>query len=418
MIYKYEHPEYFKDLPPVNYKDYDGNIVLFGAGMHGAMAARLLEKQGVKIICFADNNPKKWGTKYLGYPIISPEEMRECYFNAAIIITPTAIRPIYEQVKEMGFQTILPGLFLFLEFDTADVQDVLPEFYFEKKIDTPMIAYMRLQAEFYCLGAGALKVLNVIVTERCTLRCKECLFFMPYYKNPRDYDWDGLKKSLSRLLEHESFHFVLVEGGEIFLYKKLPELLEMLISSPQIERIIPVTNGTIIPNKQTLELLKNPKIDFRISNYGEHSHRLGELVDLLKLEGVPFFVKRPFWQRLAEICPPYFRSDEEVQDTFFNCCKFSGGPFLVDGKLYKCAFAANACNLGVIPKSYRDIVDLLSEPYDGEKMKEQINQLYKRENFIEACRYCRGRGWQTEQVPVAEQMVGVAPELPNYRKGN
>ena len=420
MIYKYEHPEYFKDLPPVNYKDYDCNIVVFGAGALGAMAARLLEKKGVKIICFADSNPKKQGTEYLGYPVISPEEMKERYFDAAILITPYNVRSAHETIQDMGFRTILPSLFLFLEFETDDIKDVLPLLSLtENNLDAPMVSYMRRQAEFFCLGFGALKHLDIIVTERCTLRCKECSFFMPYYKEPRDFDWQELKKSLNRLLELASFYRIDILGGELFLYKQLPELLELLILSPRVQKISLLSNATIIPNKRTQELLRNRKIVVRLSDYGKNSYRINDLADLFNREKINFYVRRPdSWQSLTEICPPNIRSEKQIQDIYVNCCSFNGAAVLSNGILYRCPFASNAEKLGIISPNINDSVDLLAEPYCFEETAKKIEQFYERENFIDACRYCNGRDYRTKQVPVAEQMVGEPPELPNYRKEN
>ncbi len=48
-------------------------VVLFGAGQIGAMVSRLMGP-GYRVLCFADNQPAKWGTALLGIPILPLQE--------------------------------------------------------------------------------------------------------------------------------------------------------------------------------------------------------------------------------------------------------------------------------------------------------------------------------------------------------
>lgn len=48
-------------------------LVLFGAGQVGAAAARLAGPE-FELLCFADNNSDKWGQKYEGVPVCSPQQ--------------------------------------------------------------------------------------------------------------------------------------------------------------------------------------------------------------------------------------------------------------------------------------------------------------------------------------------------------
>jgi hypothetical protein len=56
----------------------------------------------------------------------------------------------------------------------------------------------------------------------------------------------------------------------------------------------------------------------------------------------------------------------------------------------------------------------MKEPYDEVELCKQINEFYTREKFIQACRYCRGRGYIGEKIPIAEQAVGELPPLPKF----
>ncbi len=47
--------------------------VLFGAGQVGAMVSRLMGTE-YRVVCFADNNEKRWGERLAGIPVVSPAE--------------------------------------------------------------------------------------------------------------------------------------------------------------------------------------------------------------------------------------------------------------------------------------------------------------------------------------------------------
>lgn len=52
-------------------------LVLFGAGEKGREYLEELESWGVEILCYADNDRKKWGITWNGKPVIPPEELRK-----------------------------------------------------------------------------------------------------------------------------------------------------------------------------------------------------------------------------------------------------------------------------------------------------------------------------------------------------
>ena len=76
MHYQFEHPELFEGVPKPDFAAMNGNLVIYGAGFQGLLAAHLLNQQGIKVLCFGDRNVKKQGTTYYGLPVYSPEEMK------------------------------------------------------------------------------------------------------------------------------------------------------------------------------------------------------------------------------------------------------------------------------------------------------------------------------------------------------
>ena len=56
---------------------FDCKVVLFGAGKYGKITHEKLQKAGIKIAFFCDNNPMKWKNLFLGVEVISPVQLYE-----------------------------------------------------------------------------------------------------------------------------------------------------------------------------------------------------------------------------------------------------------------------------------------------------------------------------------------------------
>ena len=84
------------------------------------------------------------------------------------------------------------------------------------------------------------------------------------------------------------------------------------------------------------------------------------------------FVRTPAenWIECSKI-KQHQRSSEQLKEVFTQCCvKYLYT--LLDGKLYRCPFIANAANLKAIPDNPLNYVDILSE---GRDVKAQIRRL-------------------------------------------
>lgn len=61
-------------------------------------------------------------------------------------------------------------------------------------------------------------------------------------------------------------HFRL-QGGETFLVRDLPKIVDYACSKKQIQHLQIVTNGTILPSPELLRAMKNPKVLLSVSDY-------------------------------------------------------------------------------------------------------------------------------------------------------
>ncbi len=397
MHYKYHHAELFKDVPAVDYKAFDNNIVIYGAGFQGLLAAHLLKQKNIGVICFADRDKEKQKSTYYGLPVISPEEMEEKYSDALIIVTPYVFDPVYKKYKEKFSNVILP-VDLFLEFDIEGFDDLpdLPFWYRPKTFDYYINVFLRKCCN--ALTGIMLYSTEISVSQVCNLRCKHCTSLMPYYEKPKHFDYDKLVSYADKVCDNRIFHHIFVEGGEPFLWKPLGKFLKYLSEKSNVWLVIPITNGTVIPDKELIQMLKSPKIEVRISDYGKYS-KVDELVKIFEEEHIRYKVQIQRWCELSAFSKEPF-SDTVFRDVINECCKIGGrgSGYMADGKLFCCPIQANLHNTGIYKSQECDYVDLEKDDQD------KIEKFLRTKHIPEICRHCNGRGYTNVAVPPAEQL--------------
>ncbi len=129
--------------------------------------------------------------------------------------------------------------------------------------------------------------IDLSVTTKCSLRCKNCTQWNPYIKDPETFPSQSIIKNFEKLLSNVDFVLsVAVIGGEALLNHHVAEVIEFLASNKKIGRILFITNGTIIPDESVINSLKHSNILVWIDKYGNHSIKADELNIILKTNGV------------------------------------------------------------------------------------------------------------------------------------
>ena len=149
--------------------------------------------------------------------------------------------------------------------------------------------YLRLALECVLPWRTIYPEIVMVTTTGCTLKCKNCNNLMPYYHSPYSIDPGELIRDFDRLMAgmDSCVRFSLI-GGEPFIYPHLKELLQHAIESKKTMYVGLVTNATIIPNEEMLEILKNPKVVVSISNYGLALQKVDELIEVFKKNGIRY----------------------------------------------------------------------------------------------------------------------------------
>lgn len=171
-----------------------------------------------------------------------------------------------------------------------------------------------------------IKFLVFWVGTRCSLRCKNCGNLIPYVDQV-SFDSAKILDNLAYICRQVKIEKMQIQGGEPFTHKDIARIIDACAQIDHIEKIEISTNGTILPNEETIRVLAKhaDKVTVRFSVYGcvdEKSRQ--QKIDALKLNGVKvgsyqfmfatgeWFDSGDYWQERNE-------NGEQVKTIYKNC---------------------------------------------------------------------------------------------------
>ena len=380
-------------------------IVLFGAGHIGELALNSFKQLGISVNYFCDNNQQKTGFKFLGIETITLKKLKEFGNEVNIFIANNNALSVNSQLKKEGFKNVYSCINLFKSTDLSKLTNI--KYTQPSKIERKVEFYesMCLKNVYEASGVLHIKSLDVQVTERCSLKCKNCCNLMQYYERPVNIEFDQLFLSLDRFVASvdtvDEFRLI---GGDPFMNKELHKAVNKSKEYDKIKKIVIYTNAKIIPKGENLNCLKHDKVILDISNYGgELASKHEAILKVLDDNNVAYsYTTVTTWQDSGRILPFQKRTREENKRVFVNCCNRDTLSVL-HGKLYRCPFSANAHNLKAIPNNKSDVVNLSDETIPLSILREQINKLAYHKDYLTACLYCNGRDYTSKEIKSAEQ---------------
>jgi organic radical activating enzyme len=368
-----------------------GDITIYGFGANAERVIPVLISKGFRIKTILDQNPALKGKTFYGAPVLLPEEYADKNTPIAVSVD-FVLWNLIKKFKERGFTKILPVYF----------------FLFDQEIDADNSIYYDIQSFQYELfrsrkTQASLFSIDIPVTMRCSLRCRDCANLMQYFLHPKHTDFEQMKKSVDKLFNVIDFTFdVRILGGEPFVNTELYKFIELFERyDSRYAYIWILTNGTIIPNARTLQALKNPYVYVRISNYHNPKQKIKELIDVFDKAGVFYEVLEvKNWQDCARI-KNYHRSPAEIESMLKNC-NVHITPVIVDGKIFRCPFSGNAWLLSAMPPEYHEYVELLNTNDNDAELRNKIRSLMEAKH-PKACNFCGNRNFTGNWIEPAIQ---------------
>lgn len=236
--------------------------------------------------------------------------------------------------------------------------------------------------------------LDLVITEFCTRRCRDCSNLMQYYQKPEHLPSDSIISDLEKLLECFRVEELKILGGEPFTN---PEVLNAVLghlagkAGSRVDRINIITNGTVIPGDECIEAMKtDPKIEVTFSNYGTVSSRQDEFVELCKENGIRHTVIDGSFYWLDFGRPvKYLESWDFLERQYKHCYNRKNCNTLYRGGFYACPRQAHGIHLGLLPDVKDEYVDLYDPKYStSDELKHAILGVVRRKKHVTACRFC------------------------------
>jgi hypothetical protein len=242
-----------------------------------------------------------------------------------------------------------------------------------------------------------LRSVDLVITEKCTLKCKDCANLMQFYESPSTYEYDAIITGIRNLALRCAFiNEVRVIGGEPFINKDIYSILGTVAQIENINKIVIYTNGMVPPNKDKLLSINLTKVVFSVTDYGDLGRNLDKTISCLRELGVAYRVHPPeHWTDSGRILENP-TGDDLAQQEFSKCCG-KNLYTLVKSKLYRCPFAANAEQFQGIPKDPTNSVSVLEDT-------SIIRSFSYSDKAFDACRWCPGRSFDAPLITPAIQV--------------
>lgn len=372
-------------------------IVIYGAGRYGELALRGLEYFGLRPDCFADRALA--GGEYYGVPVIAPDELKRRGDDIVLIASYNHFGEMLSLLRSYGCSHYYDILSL---LEAGYDENILSEYALEEKRRPYKYAY----ANAVRAGSEGLVITHceAVLTERCTLRCRDCANLMQYYRRPQNIDADELIPAFHRFLDSiDALLEMRLLGGEPFLYRDIDRIIEEFADCEKIGGITIYTNSTIMPKDRILESLKHRKIFVHMSDYGLASGRVSQLREVFDQNGIQYYV-HPYdkWYDFGGTEKRTYRPDTKCE-TYRSCLSARCHTFY-RGKLYICPRAAHGERLGLFTNRANEVVDFTGAECGPEEKRAEIRTWLKEREYITACDYCNGTGDQSTAIAAAVQM--------------
>lgn len=364
---------------------------IFGAGKIGTRLLPMFDAYNLLSV-FIDNSVEKQAGTVNGMPVISLESYLKKRDGSIIVAasaqnTPVIVAQLEEHRLERGKDFWLCQEFVDYVFPIISV---------------------------YCYDRAYVSLAQICLTERCSLRCKKCAHGCYAVDNgtARDLTLEQVYKSADSFFRKVDFirEFVLI-GGEPLLYRQLPDVIRYIGEHyrKQMGVFSITTNGTIIPDEETLKMCKRYNVLFLISNYSETIPRLAAVYDrlmtILRNHGIKYELGRTesAWTDYGFDHFSRNASGEELIRVFDACrtpCRE-----IRENRYYFCVMARSVSeNLGfqVDQNDYLDLDALQGDNYKKELL--EFNLGYSEKGYLDMCNYCRGSECVNYPIPAAEQL--------------
>ena len=359
-------------------------IIIVGAVQECEAVANACSELGIVVSAFCDSEPRSSKNALCNLEVIHSPTLPKRFPKARFIIGCQHVQDVVEQLTGYGYDDFYSPLQLIENYDVNKFEHTVSNSYMEKRL----AVCKKTHKAYFDEDKTYMRSIDVMVTTKCSLKCNNCSNLMQYYTNPEHTDHKKILAALKIIDENVDgiSEFRLI-GGEPLMNKGWSNIVTEINTKHPEGQIFIYTNGTIAPKEDQIKSFNSNNVNFIITDYGKLSRSADKMTVLLTKYNISYD-RSPAqdWVDCSSI-KHHKRSIKNNEEVFKQCCvKYIYT--LLEGKLYRCPFIANAANLKAIPDNPANYVDLFSEK---DNIKQQIKRLVKVAKFFPGCDFCVGR---------------------------
>lgn len=379
-----------------NIKNGELPVIIFGARSVGEALFYACREVEIKVECFCDNDINKTKDFICGTKVVHTSDLKKKYKDAIFLISAADIKDVVDQLNCLGYSKWHPSAILLRDFNIYQHKFTVPIDFVEYTVATCLLCH----DNYLTPNKLFLRSVDIIITERCSQKCRDCSNLMQYYQKPVNSGINELIQSIDAFCniidEVNEFRVI---GGEPFMNPDFDLIVKKLIDEPKVKKIVIYTNGTIVPKDEKLECLKNNKALLIITDYG-HSKNLKILTAKLLNNKIAFYVQKAGgWTDCSKI-KKHNRNIEKQKEIFGNCCA-KNTITLSNNFLFRCPFSANAARLKAVPDFKGDYINIFGGNIEG--IKKLIKSYLLEKEFLLTCDFCNGRSFGDPEITPAIQ---------------
>lgn len=357
---------------------------IWGAGVMGASFCDMFREE-LKLLGYIDSNPQKQGTVQNGLSVFSPQVLENKAPNVKIVVATGWITEVFGELERMGYRRNI-------------------DFF-----DAPTFTSAYMYGKY---GKVYVQQVNVLTTERCTLKCEKCMAFIPYVAEPKHLSMEAFQKSLSLYFRWVDkvgvFGF---GGGDAMLNPRLKEMISYLGETYYPERITDIelyTNAVLLPDGELLALLKKYHVIVRFTDYGAEvkTQKTRQMLNLLEENGIrKEYVKFERWYDIGFdrgfSAPVRETGVEEFFDRCGTICRSLAGDKLWFCNVNRSAVCADRC-----APDANDYFDLSDYSEERKAAFIEFNSGYTDLGYLTFCRFCDGNQNVNHKFVVPGRQLG------------
>ncbi len=373
----------------------NNKILIYGAGDFGELCLRCLQANQIEPYAFLDRRAEM--DSYLSIKVLPATEIRNIDNPVVLLASNRYLKAMIDFLEENEISNYYSiSQLLDTDIDESLLTDHAKEVWKNK------IEYKKAVDDI-CGERLWVNNIDLVLTQYCNLKCRDCGSLMPYYKRPCHLDLDKLLASFDRFMTlADRVKELRLLGGETFLYPHLVQVVNHYKDNEKIDGIYLYTNAVMLPSEEVIEQIANEKTCIRISDYGPLSKNKEKLQELCQKHNLRCEVlDSTEWRDMGGVEKRNYTKEKLI--SVFEKCENAKCPSFCEGKLYICPRAAHMEKLGFFTNSENDVLDFTSDEACKEFTKGKIESFLFGREYFEACDYCNGNNKWENKIPAAIQ---------------